>query len=610
MDEFGSPIAGGITAVRRNISSSFLGARQKPQPDTITTDLLQEQSLKLSTVSSNLQNISRQIASLDFSLKSVKDNLAISDQIERQRAAENQKRERILAEQGLREGKESALEQKIQMGLTQPLQKIGVRTQGILGGLTNFLFTLAGGWLTITGIDLLQAMAEGNVDKINRLKTQFLTGLTVLLGSLTAIQIGIKKTIGILGMFAGNVARIAFGGILKAALNGVKILLAGLIRNAALVGAGFLGAGGIGGFVKRTIADLIGLRVFGGIFDKISGKGKIPVTRTGGATMGGRGFTPLKRLKQGTNLKLNPSNFQNRPFRNITKIFNPNAPKITGTPTIDPTATAKTGNIFTRTASSVKKTLFGQGKNVGAMANPTRTGGLFGRAKGLLNRGISAGKSLVDDGVKAVSKTGIVSKAMNLTKGLPKVGLGKFLGRVLGPFITFFSELLSEDGGLMSALSATAGFLAGAKVGAIAGGAIGALFGGVGAAPGAFIGGLIGGFAGESVMKNLSKKIMNALGMKDIKVFNRNKKEGDEVEAAKGDPENITPLKNGNLDAANKISNFDTDKTEVIDMSQNNTTSSGAGGGVVTDKDSRTIPNISFNNDNNYVLAATVNYGV
>ena len=98
-------------------------------------------------------------------------------------------------------------------------------------------------------------------------------------------------------------------------------------------------------------------------------------------------------------------------------------------------------------------------------------------AVGLFNRG----KNLVDDGVKAIGSSGIVTKAKNLTKGLPKLGVGKLLGKVLGPFITFFTELLSEDGGLMSALAATGGFMAGAKVGAIAGGAIGALFGGVGA---------------------------------------------------------------------------------------------------------------------------------
>ena len=249
MDEFGSPLTGGIRAVRRNISSSFFGEPQTQQPDTITTDLLQEQSLKLTSVSGQLQNISRQISVLDFNIKSVRENIALGDQLERQREAEKQKRERILAEQGLREGKESALEQKIQSALVFPLQRIGAKTQGILGQLGKFLLTLAGGWLTLTGVDLLQSMAEGNIDKINKLKTKFLVGLTTVLGSLTAISIGMKKTLAILSVFGGNVARIAFGGLFKSSLFGVRVLLAGLVRRAAGLG-GIFGGGPLGALAE------------------------------------------------------------------------------------------------------------------------------------------------------------------------------------------------------------------------------------------------------------------------------------------------------------------------------------------------------------------------
>ena len=608
MDEFGSPIAGGIRSVRRNISSSFLGAPQRQQPDTITTNLLQEQSLKLTSVSGQLQNISSQVSNLDTNIRSVKENLALSDQLERQREAAKQNRERQLAEQGLREGKESALEQKIQMGLAQPLQKIGVRTQGVLSRLTSFLFTLAGGWLTITGIDLLQAMAEGNVDKINKLKSRFLVGLTVLIGSLTAIQIGIKKTIGLLAGFAGNIARVAFGGILKAALMGVKVLLGGLVKKAALL---TLGGGGLIAFLKGVgqilISSLIlkrGEKIVGGLV-------KSKATQQAIQGLGSRGFTPLTPSTPPKGLL--------SPAKNIFKRFNPSTAKQLPAAT-KPGIIGGIRNFFQGTEKfqslppklNTQKFFSGTDPTmaVGQLNKPVslgRSGGLFGRAKGLLNRG----KTLVDDGVRAASKTGIVSKAMNLTKGLPKVGFGRLLGKALGPFITFFSELLSEDGGLMSALAATAGFMAGAKVGAIAGGAIGALFGGVGAAPGAFIGALIGGFAGESVMKSLSKKIMSALGMKDIKIFNKDKKDGNEVEGVNGNDKNITPQKNENLNVADMISNFDEDSRKTFTLGQNNTSTSSGGGAGVTEEKSRSIPVINSSDSSNpYVLAATVNYGI
>ena len=191
MDEFGSPLAGGIRAVRRNVSSSFFGAPRN-QADPETTSLLQQQSLSITTVSQQLSSISGTLGVVNTNLKGIQENLSVSDTLERQREAARQNRERILAEQGLREGKESQLENKIQQSLSQPLQRIGQKTQNTLGSLTKFLFTLAGGWLTITGIDLLQAMSEGNVDKINKLKTRFIGGLTIIAGSLTAITLGIN----------------------------------------------------------------------------------------------------------------------------------------------------------------------------------------------------------------------------------------------------------------------------------------------------------------------------------------------------------------------------------------------------------------------------------
>ena len=177
--------------------------------------------------------------------------------------------------------------------------------------------------------------------------------------------------------------------------------------------------------------------------------------------------------------------------------------------------------------------------------------------------------------------------------------------------------MLSEDGGLMSALAATGGFMAGAKVGAIAGGAIGALFGGVGAGPGAFIGALIGGFAGETAMKSLSKKIMSALGMKDIKVFNKDKDKEEQIyripEGGVGDLIPVNPVKNSNLDAANTISNFNEEKTEIIDLSQNNNSLGGFqefGAGNVSVDPGNSVPDIGFDNNNTHATTTTALTGV
>ena len=183
-----SPIAGGIRGIRRSVSSSVFTGRAvpPPQPDPQTTSLLNQNSLTLTSISTQLSGISESVGSLNTSLIAIKDNLAISDEIEKNKELAKRKREAQLAEEGLREGKESELEKKIQFALLTPVRRVAQVGRNILSRLTDSLLFLAGGWLTMKGIDILQAMSEGNVDKINQLKNQFFVGLTVIVGSFTA----------------------------------------------------------------------------------------------------------------------------------------------------------------------------------------------------------------------------------------------------------------------------------------------------------------------------------------------------------------------------------------------------------------------------------------
>ncbi|MAX60193.1 MAG: hypothetical protein CML93_00235 [Rhodobiaceae bacterium] len=282
MDEFGSPIVGGIRAVRRTVSSSVFNPVSRPaqeqQSDPVTNNLLTQNSITLNNVSQRLEDISKQIGSLNFSLAGIKENLAISDQLEKQRETAKQNREAILAEQGLRKGKESALEQKIQSSLQKPLQGIAAKTQKSLFSLQNFFLILAGGWLTNVGIDLIQSIAEGNIEKIEKLKRIFTLGLVGLGATFTAFNIGILTTLRLLTGFASTVGRVAFGGFLRSTLGGVKRLFAAgvkafrpLIPIVVALGGGVLGkllailglgaAGGVavtqgGRVIDKKISDL------------------------------------------------------------------------------------------------------------------------------------------------------------------------------------------------------------------------------------------------------------------------------------------------------------------------------------------------------------------
>lgn len=576
MDEFGSPISGGIRAVRRNISSSFFGATPQAQPDTVTTDLLQQQSLQLTSVSSQLQKVSQQISGLNFNLKTVKENLALNEQLEKQREAARQNRERILAEQGLREGKESELEKKIQSSLTKPIEKLGIKTQGILSRLTTFLFTLAGGWLTITGIDLLQALTEGNVDKINKLKTKFLVGLGVITGSLAAISIGIKKVIGILGVFAGNVARVAFGGILRASLRGVQLLLGGLVRKAATIPFGLFGGGGFTQFVRSIVENIIAFRFLG----------------MGGAGKKNAAKTIFNRNAKKTNVNANKSGILKKisqPIQN--RVVNPFKKQL-----------ANIGAKF----KPIEVNAYGGGVGGGKFQSPMTTMGastsgpvslgkkvgLVGRAKGIVKNLFNKlpGKNML---LKLLGAVGI------------KGGLGALLKKFGGPFGSFVIRLAMGEG-LGSALLGAAGFAAGAAIGQIL-------------IPIPILGGLIGGILGETLLRKMFGFAKNLLGL------NKNKDKDGEVSSNKlpnlteddfkpigvTEEKSINPVKNNKLEVAENISNFDEDTSQVINLSTNTgNNQSSEGAAVNSSKESIVLPNILFDNNNPHVMYATALTGV
>ena len=213
-----SPIAGGLRGIRRSVSSNIFGGGRAPvqaQPDPQTTALLQQNSLALSNVSAQLTNINAQVAGLNGSLSAIKENLAVSDNLARQREAAKQNRERILAEQGLREGKESQIESRIQQALTLPVRRVAQKVQGGLANLGSFFTFLTAGWLTNSLINVINASADGNLDLFTRLKSTFQRQLIIAGATIAALTVGFKGILTGLGFLSTSALRIARGGLLR-----------------------------------------------------------------------------------------------------------------------------------------------------------------------------------------------------------------------------------------------------------------------------------------------------------------------------------------------------------------------------------------------------------
>ena len=298
-----SPIAGSLRGIRRSISSSIFNPRPRavqPQPDSITTNLLEQNSLQLTTLSNRFEAVAGQISSLNQSLAGIKDNLALSDSIERQREAAKQRREAILAEQGLREGKESALEEKIRSSLTTPVAKVAGKVQKSLFSLERFFLILAGGWLTSKGLQLLQSLAEGNLLKLEKLKAEFTKGLILIGATITAFTIGIGTTFRVLTSLATTVGRFAFGGLFRNSLRGLtKLFSLALAKLAPLISTLAVVTGPIGKLLGFGAATGIARKGLGDVQDAVLGKkGAGTAAMAGGASAATEGrFLPLPKRK-------------------------------------------------------------------------------------------------------------------------------------------------------------------------------------------------------------------------------------------------------------------------------------------------------------------------
>ena len=152
-------------------AAAFTGRAVAPgavaQPDPVTTGLINKNSLQLGVVSNQIQNLSAQVNSLSGSMTVIANNLATSQALERRKEQQELLLERRLAEQQLREGKESEIEKKIQAKTIAPAQKLSGKAQLTLGRLGNFFYTLLGGWLALNAIKVIKALSDGNTKAVS-----------------------------------------------------------------------------------------------------------------------------------------------------------------------------------------------------------------------------------------------------------------------------------------------------------------------------------------------------------------------------------------------------------------------------------------------------------
>ena len=271
MAEFSSPILGGIRVARSTVSSSVFGGNPRAAtpsgPDPQTIAVLSRNELALTSLSNQLSSMAQQMVALSGSIQQIGVAIANDSALERQRDIQRQNQERILAEQKLREGKESTIERKMQSALFTPVQKIAAKAQGVLANVGNFFMMLLGGWILNQSLLTINALSTGNQKLLNQVKDNIIQNAGVVVGIFTVINRGL---FGIITASSRITSKI-FSGVIKnlfirpvtALINAVKSAGKGLLGLGKGVAAG--GAEGAAAAATRSTASAGSKGLLGGL---------------------------------------------------------------------------------------------------------------------------------------------------------------------------------------------------------------------------------------------------------------------------------------------------------------------------------------------------------
>ena len=216
-------------------SFSFMNRPQLPPREGVetarNTNTIRQQQQALVNINSGLASLSLQLQALNQSITDISIQIkgdAVLDDIREQ---ERLKRERTLAEQKIRQGKEGTIERKLQSVLQKPLQKIGAKANFTLAKLGQFFTILLGGFLANRAIQFISALAQGNEKKLKEITDKIVgelaqvAGLFVLInGGLSLALIGLLRFAGFITRFAGrNLIARPFGAALRFLRNRINL---------------------------------------------------------------------------------------------------------------------------------------------------------------------------------------------------------------------------------------------------------------------------------------------------------------------------------------------------------------------------------------------------
>ena len=278
-----TPSRGMFSAVRRadpvNLYS-FLGKQNDDVNERITALQSQISTLNNNNIQQrtnfekNIITINTSLLTLQQGLKVVSDKLELSDSLRKIRDANEKKRDQQLADQQLREGKESLVEKKMQSVLVAPLQKIGGKAQSIFAGLFKFFNTILLGIIGTRGIQVIGELIKGNKNFMETIKSKIVKELGVATGIFLAINGGLAIALRSIIRLTGFIGRMAFTNLLARPLRRIFELASqgAFIKGARSGGPQIIPPGGSSKSKGKVKSQRFGGRILGGILPKYSSR--------------------------------------------------------------------------------------------------------------------------------------------------------------------------------------------------------------------------------------------------------------------------------------------------------------------------------------------------
>ena len=169
----------------------------------LNANAIRQNTAAIQTINASLSNIGGQILLLNKTLVDISTQVRGSALLDQIREQEKQKRDRILAEQAVRDNKEGGIERKVQSALAKPLQKVGQKAQGVLARLGRFFTILLAGFLGGQTLKFIGGLITGNKNALTEVRDTLLKNLKFIIPIFLALT-------GTLGIITRSLVRLGF----------------------------------------------------------------------------------------------------------------------------------------------------------------------------------------------------------------------------------------------------------------------------------------------------------------------------------------------------------------------------------------------------------------